>query len=477
MTAHPARASDGPFQRLEDEPLLRGQARFIDDVRAADALVGWFVRSPHAFARIRSIDVTAARGAAGVRAVLTAAEMDAAGVGNVTRSLPMADRQGTPMRVMYRPSLAGDRVLHVGQPVALVVADTLAAAQDAGELVAVDYDPLPSVTDVAAAVAPGAPLLWDDAPGNVALDWWGVGPDAGAKLAAIEQILKTAPHVARVRLVNQRIVVSTMETRGGTAEFDPASGRYTLRVSTQGVPVMQDQMAGVMGIPPAQLRVIADDIGGAFGMKTAAYPEYPALLVAAKTTGRPVHWMSTRSEAFVSDNQARDTVTEAELALDGDGKFLALRMRAIAAMGAFQTSHGAHIATNNFARCLPTLYDIPHAAAEVRCVFTNTVPTGPYRGAGRPEANYAMERLVDEAARLTGIDRLDLRRRNLIKPAQIPYKTPVGTVYDTGDFEVVLDKALALADVAGFAARRAGSETAGKRRGLGVSCFLEHAGG
>jgi carbon-monoxide dehydrogenase large subunit len=472
-----ARGDHALFQRLEDEPLLRGQGRFMDDVPESGAGLAWFVRAPHACARIRSIDVAAARAHPGVRAVLTAAEMDAAGVGNVARSLPMTDKTGAAMRVPHRPALAGDRVLHVGQPVALVVADTLAAAQDAAELVAIDYDPLPSVTDVAAAVREGAPLLWDDAPGNIALDWWGVGPDAGAKLQAIERIFAGAPHVARVRLVSQRIVVSTMETRGATARFDPAADRYSLRVSSQGVPMMQTQVGGIMNLPPERLRVTSDDIGGAFGMKTSAYPEYPALLVAAKLTGRPVHWMSTRSEAFVSDNQARDTVTEAELALDASGKFLALRMRAIAAMGAFLTSHGAHIATNNFARCLPTLYDIPHAAAEVRCVYTNTLPTGPYRGAGRPEANYAMERLVDEAARLTGIDRIALRRRNLIGRAQMPYTTPVGTVYDTGDFETVLDKALALADTAGFSTRHAASEAAGKRRGLGISCFLEHAGG
>jgi len=462
--------------RLEDEPLLRGRGRFMDDAPATGAAVAWFVRSPHACARIRSIDVAAARDRPGVLAVLTAAEMAAAGVGNVARALPLTGRDGAPMRVPHRPALASDRVLHVGQPVALVVAETLAAAQDAGELLDIDYEPLASVTDLRAAVAPGAPQIWPDAPGNLALDWAAPTLDA-AKARALDEAFSRAAHVARVSLVNQRIVVSSMEPRGATASHDAATGGYTLRCSSQGVPVMRDQMAGVMGIKPEQLRVTSDDIGGAFGMKTSAYPEYAAILAAAKVVGRPVHWMSTRAEAFVSDNQARDTMIDAELALDRDGRFLALRMRVLAAMGAFLTSHGAYIATGNFARCLPTLYHVPLVVAEVRCVYTNTVPTGPYRGAGRPEANYAMERLVEAAARVTGIDPIALRRRNLITPAMMPYTTPIGAVYDTGDFAPILDKALALADYTGFAARRARSTAVGKRRGIGVSCFLEHAGG
>ena len=241
--------------------------------------------------------------------------------------------------------------------------------------------------------------------------------------------------------------------------------------------MLRDQLVAGMKLDRARLRVVTEDVGGAFGAKTAAYAEYAALLVAAKRVGRPVHWMSTRSEAFVSDNQARDSVTDAELALDGEGKFLALRVRALANMGAFLSSHGAFIASSNFARCFPGTYHIPRIAVAVRCVFTNTVQIGPYRGAGRPEANYALERLVDTAARQTGIDAIALRRRNMISPTSLPYATAVGTTYDSGDFEAVLDKALSLADFAGFAARRARSEQAGRRRGIGVSCFLEHAGG
>jgi aerobic carbon-monoxide dehydrogenase large subunit len=463
--------------RIEDEPLLRGHGRYMDDVRDDATAIAWFVRSPHAHAHIRAIDIAEARRSPQVLAVLTAADIVAAGVGNVARPLPVIGRDGAPMRVPHRPALADTRVLHVGQPVVLVVAESLAAAQDAADLVAIDYEPLPAVTDVRAAIASDAPLLWPEAPGNIAVDWPGPVPDSAARMAAVEQALARAPHVALVTLVNQRIVVSSMEPRGATARYDPATGDYTLRCCSQGVPAMRDQIAGIMGLEPAKLRVLTDDVGGAFGMKTSAYPEYPALLVAAKLTGRAVHWMSTRSEAFVSDNQARDTVVEAALGLDAAGRFLALRMRAIAAMGGFLSSHGAYIATGNFARCLPTLYHVPEVAADVRCVYTNTVPTGPYRGAGRPEANYAMERLIDAAARLTGIDRVELRRRNMIAPSMLPYATPVGTVYDSGDFAAVLDQALVLADYAGFAARRTQSEAAGLRRGIGISCFLEHSGG
>jgi carbon-monoxide dehydrogenase large subunit len=268
-----------------------------------------------------------------------------------------------------------------------------------------------------------------------------------------------------------------MEPRGATGAFDPATGDYTLTACTQGAGALRDPLAKVLGADPQRVRVVTEDVGGAFGMKTPVYPEYPALLVAAKAVGRPVHWMSTRGEAFLTDNQARDTLTEAALALDKDGRFLALRVRALADMGAYLSTVSAFIASSNFARCFPAVYDIPRIAVEVRCVFTNTVPTGPYRGAGRPEANYAMERVVEEAARLTGIDRVELRRHNLIRPETMPYRSAVGIVYDTGEFERVLDRALELSRYGEFPARRARSEDAGKRRGIGISCFVEHAGG
>ena len=463
--------------RIEDSVLLQGCGRFIDDVRAGGQAEACFVRSPHAFAHVRAIDIAAASRAPGVLAVLTGDDIKAAGLGNVSRPVPQAGRGGAQLVVPHRPALADGRAMHVGEPVALVVAETLAKAQDAAELVAVDYEPLPAVVDLRDALAADAPCLWPEAPNNIALDWPGPQPQHAENLQQVEHALASAAHVIRLSLINQRIVVASLEPRGAIASYDPASDSYLLRAPSQGVGMLRDQLAAGMGIRRDKLRVLTDDVGGAFGMKTAAYAEYPALLVAARKVGRPVHWMSTRSEAFLSDNQARDTITDAELALDGDGRFLALRVRAIANMGAFLSSHGAFIASSNFARCFPGMYHIPLIAVAVRCIFTNTVQTGPYRGAGRPEANYALERLIDAAARRTGIDGIMLRRRNFIAAASLPYASAIGTAYDSGDFAAIFDRGLRLADQAGFAERRRQSEERGKRRGFGISCFLEHAGG
>jgi carbon-monoxide dehydrogenase large subunit len=461
--------------RVEDESLLRGAGRYAADAHIPGQATAWFVRSPHAFASIRKVDTRAAEAAPGVLAVLTAGDMAATGVGNLSRPVPQSGRDGAPLRGSMRLALAEDRVRHVGEPVALVVAETRAAAQDAADLVEVEYDPLTPVVELRRAVAPGAPQLHREAPGNVALDWGlGATPE---NLAAIESVFGAAAHVSRISLVNQPIAVASLEPRGATAIYDPASGGYTLRCGSQGVMGLRDQLVAILGIEQDRLRLITEDVGGGFGMKSGAYPEYPALLVAAKRIGRPVHWMSTRAEAFVTDQLARDTITEAALALDAQGRFLALRVKVLASMGAHVTAVGAFIATSNFARCLSSVYRIPQIAAEIRCVYTNTVPTGPYRGAGRPEANYAIERVIDEAARRTGIDRIDLRRRNLVTPAEMPYKTPIGVTYDSGDFPAIFEEALQRADVAGFAARRKREAAAGKRCGLGISCFLEHAGG
>ncbi|HKW54394.1 MAG TPA: xanthine dehydrogenase family protein molybdopterin-binding subunit [Stellaceae bacterium] len=459
--------------RVEDEALLRGRGRFAADAWDPGQTYACFVRSPHAFARIRAVDAGEARRAPGVLAVLTAA--DTASVGSISCPQPQKGRDGAALRVPHRPALAGERVLHAGEPVALVVAETAAAAQDAAELVDVAYDELSPAIDLRAAAADGAPQIHPEAPGNVAIDFaLGGEPET---LRAIDEAFRGARHVARVSLVNQRIVVASMEPRGATAAYDAASDGYVLRCGSQGVTMLRDQLVGILGFERERLRVVTDDVGGAFGMKAPAYPEYAALLVAAKQVGRPVHWMSTRSEAFVTDQQARDTVTDMALALDAEGRFVALKASVLAAMGAYITSHGAFIATSNFARCLSSVYRIPRITTDIRCIFTNTVPTGPYRGAGRPEANYAIERLVDEAARVSGIDRIALRRRNFITAAEMPYATPIGVTYDSGDFPAIFEEALQRADVAGFAQRRARSAAAGKRRGLGISCFLEHAGG
>lgn len=463
--------------RIEDDALLRGRGRFIADAVSEGQAYGFFVRSPRAHARIVSIDVETARRAPGVLAVLTAADMEAAGIGGVSWHPPIKGRGGANVVEPLRPALATDRVLHVGQPVALVVASSASVAQDAAESVAVDYEPLEPVIGVARAVAPDAPRLWPEAPGNVALDWAFPSGHDNMNADAIDRAIAGATHVARVTCINQRIVVASIEPRGATASYDPASERYTLLVCSQGVAGLRDSMARIMRVERSRLHVLTEDVGGAFGMKSSPYPEYPALLVAARMIGRQVHWMSSRAEAFVSDNQARDSLLEGELALDEKGRFLALRIRSLVDLGGFLGPVGAHLATNNFARCLPGMYHIPLIDVSVRCVFTNTVPTAPYRGAGRPEANYLLERLAEAAARVTGIPADRIRRRNLIPPSAIPYKTAIGTVYDSGDFPAVFDKALALADFAGFGKRRREAKKRGRLRGIGLSCLLEHAGG
>jgi carbon-monoxide dehydrogenase large subunit len=463
--------------RVEDDALVRGAGHFIADRSEPNQALGWFVRSPHAFARITAIDVERARRAPGVLAVLTAADMEAAGVGNVGRHPPLVGRGGQKLVMPHRPALAGERVMHVGEAVAMVIAETLPAAQDAGELVEVSYEELQPAIDLLSAARPGAPQIWPEAPGNLALDWPGLAPDPDVNARAVDRIIASAAHVARVMVPNQRLIVATMEPRGATASYDPATGITTLRTCSQSAGSLRDNVLAIMNWPKERLRVITEDVGGAFGLKTGAYPEYIAAMVGARVTGRPVHWMSSRSEAFLSDNQGRDTFTEAELALDPKGRFLALRIRHLANMGAYIGSVGANIQTQNFTRCFPAMYDIKHLDVSVRCIFTNTTPTAPYRGAGRPEANYALERVVEEAARVTGLDPIRLRRRNLIRPSAMPYRTAIGTSYDSGEFEAVLDKALALADVDGFKRRRREAGKHGKYRGLGVSCMLEHAGG
>jgi carbon-monoxide dehydrogenase large subunit len=461
--------------RVEDDALLRGAGRFVDDLRVPGQAYAVFVRSPHAHARIVSVNIDEARQAPDVLAVLTAADMQAAGVRSSSHHMPMTGRGGAKLPMPFRPALAGERVMHVGEAVAMVVAETRSAAHEAADLVAVEYAELAAAVDIRNAAAPGAPQLWPEAPGNLALDFPGPVPSEDNE-REVARILQSAPRVVRVAHAHQRMVVASLEPRGGTGSYDAASDRYTLRVCSQSAGALHGQLAPTMGVDKTKVRVLTDDVGGAFGMKTPVYPEYPALLVAARKLGRPVHWMSTRSEAFISDNQARDSHTEAELALDERGKFLALRVRHLTDQGAYVASPGVHINTNNFSRCFPTMYRIPKIDVGVRCVFTNTLPVGPYRGAGRPEANYIMERLIEAAARETGIDPAALRKRNLIPPSAIPYKTAVGTTYDSGNFPAVVERALTLGDYAGFRKRRRESAKRNRYRGIGISCFLEHSG-
>jgi len=457
--------------RIEDDYLLRGQGRFSDDVSLPGQGYAAFVRSPHAFARIASVDAEAARGMPGVVGVLTAADMDAANATNITIHPPVA---GAKLYVPPRPPLAKDRVLHVGQAVAMVVADTPYQAIEAAENVVVEYEPLDAVTDLRAATEADAPLLWPEAPRNVALDWGGVEANTPDNIKAVDEIIRGATHVARLSLVNQRMSGVPMETRGATAGYDAGEDSYLLHVCSQGSGPLRGAIASVLGVQ--KVRVITQDVGGGFGIKAGLYPEYIAMLVGAKVLGRPVHWMSTRGEAFTSDNEARDSICDAELALDEKGKFLALRMRVVSNLGAYLAPPGALIQTTSMTRCLPGMYDIPRIDVQGRCVLTNTIPVSAYRGAGRPEANYFLERLVDKAAEVTGIDRVSLRKRNLVKPKAMPYRSAIGNVIDSGDFPAVVDHALKLADYDTYKQRKRESAKRGKLRGIGISCFLEHSG-
>jgi len=461
--------------RVEDNALVRGLGRYAADVPLPNQAYAYFVRSPHAFARIVSVDIAAAASAPGVVGVLTAKDM--AGTGSIGRHPPVPGRGGKTLYMPHRPALASDRVMHIGEPVAMVVAETATAAQDAAELVAVDYESLTPVTDAREALRDGAPLLWPQAPGNVAVDWPGPAADAEANARAVDAIFAAAKFVARVKVMNQRMIVNSMEPRGATASYDAATESHTMRTCSQGAGTLRENLMAIMGLPKERVRVITEDVGGAFGLKTGPFPETIALMVGAKKLGRPIHWMSTRSEAFLSDNQARDIYSEAELALDDKGKFLALRIRNVGNLGAYVGAVGANIPTANFTRCLPGMYDIKHIDIATKCVFTNTIPTAPYRGAGRPEASYVLERVVDEAARVSGIDPIKLRRRNLIKKSAMPYKTAVGTTYDSGDFAPILDKALELADYENYQQRRRDAKKRGKYRGFGICCLLEHSGG
>jgi carbon-monoxide dehydrogenase large subunit len=461
--------------RLEDDALVRGYGRFVDDARFPNQAFAVFVRSPHAFARIVSVDTAAARASKGVLAVLTAADMNEAGLKTAGRHPPIKGRGGKDLIQPFRPTLAGERVLYVGEAVAMVVAETVGQAQDGADLVTVEYEEQPAVVAPRDALKPDAPQLHPEAPGNVAIDWPGM-VDSAENERDVDAIIKGAAHVARVTVVNQRLIVASMETRGANASYDPKTDSYSLRACSQSAGTVRNQTAPVLGVPNEKLRVTTEDVGGAFGMKTPVYPEYPALCVAAKKIGRPVAWMSTRSEAFITDTPGRDTVTEAELALDENGKFIALRMKHLCGQGAYVSPAGIGINTNNPARCLPGMYRIPKIDFSSRCIFTNTAPMGPYRGAGRPEANYALDRAVEEAARITGIDTARLRKKNLIPKSAMPYKTAVTTTYDSGDFPGAFARAIELSEYDGFNKRKRESAKRKKYRGIGISCMLEHAG-
>ncbi|MEM9222559.1 MAG: xanthine dehydrogenase family protein molybdopterin-binding subunit [Pseudomonadota bacterium] len=450
--------------RVEDPAFITGRGRYTDDVQPEGTLAAAFVRSPIAAGTYQITDTAAARAAPGVHLVLTHEDVKDLKPLPCRAALPQVD--GSPTAVPPRPALADGRVHHVGVPIAMVVAETQALANDAAELIEVDWQSEPAVTDTAAALDDGAPLVWPDTGSNLAFLYaHGNEDDTDAAFAA-------AATVAKVTLVNNRLVANYMETRTCIGEFDGETGRYKLTAGTQGGHGMIDVLAEILQTEEANIHVVTPDVGGGFGTKIFVYNEYPLVLLAAKTLGRPVKWVCGRSESFLADSQGRDNVTTAEIAMDGSGKFLALRCDLVASMGGYLAQFGPFIPWLG-ATMAPGLYDIPVMYVAVKGVYTHTVPVDAYRGAGRPEAAYTIERLVDEAARVTGIDRIELRRRNFIKPEQMPYKTAADRTYDTGEFEAHMDRALEVIDWAGFAAREAESTARGVFRGIGLASYIE----
>jgi carbon-monoxide dehydrogenase large subunit len=455
-------------RRVEDPRLLKGEGQYTDDIALPGQAIGYVLRSPHAHARITGLDTAAAKGMPGVLAVITGADLAAAGLGELPCEIPMKNRDGSDRANAPRLALATDTVRHVGDPVAFVVADTHAQAKDAAEAIMVEYDILESATDLA--TAERGPPVWPAAPGNVVFDW-----EVGDKALA-ETLFQQAAHVARLTVVNNRVVVASMEARAAVAAFD--GGRFTLHTNTQGSWLVRRLLATkVFNIPEAQVRVVTPDVGGGFGMKLFLYAEHVLVCFAARQIGRPVRWASERSEAFLSDTHGRDNITLGELALDKDHRFLALRTRNVANMGAYLSTFAPFIPTGAGTKVLASVYGFQAVHAHVIGMFTNTTPVDAYRGAGRPESNYLVERLIDQAARDLKLDRVEIRRRNMVSPGQMPWKTAMGATYDSGDFAQVLDAAMAKMDWKGFEGRRKASEAKGKRRGIGMAYYLEATGG
>jgi carbon-monoxide dehydrogenase large subunit len=457
-------------RRVEDPRLVRGLGRYSDDVTLPRELHAVLVRSPHAHARIVDVDARAALAMPGVHGVLTAADLVADGVGNLPTDRTRKRRDGTPAFPTPRPALARERVRHVGDPVALVVADSRERAVDAAERVVVDYEPLPSVAATAEATRPGAALVWDEAPDNVAFVAEMGGRDTVAR--AFER----AAHVTALDFVVTRVAAAPLEPRAAVGEYDRRSGRYTLYTGIQAPHGTRTLLADVLRVPQSRVRVVTGDVGGSFGMRSGLYPEMALVLWAAKRLGRPVKWTSDRREGFLTDEHGRDNVSRVELALDADGAFLALRVAVTLNVGAYLTPRSAGPGTNNIGG-VAGVYTTPVIHHTTTGVFSNTTPTGPYRGAGRPEATYAIERVIDVAARELRLDPIDLRRRNLIPASAMPFKTGLVFTYDSGDFARGMDLALARADHAGFEKRRAEARTRGRLRGLGIANAIEVAGG
>ncbi len=458
-------------RRVEDDRFLRGKGRYVDDINRPGQVYASFLRSPHAHAIIKAISVDAAKAAPGVVAVFTGADLEAAGVGGLICGWTITQPNGETHKAPKHPVIAVGKVRHVGEVVAMVVAESQAQAKDAAELIDIDYEELAPSIALDKTFDEGAPQVHDDAPGNLCYDW-----EIGDK-AATDAAFARAHHVAKLDLVNNRLIPNAIEPRAAIAEYDEATGDYTFFVTSQNPHVARLIYTAFIGIAPEnKIRIIAPDVGGGFGSKIYTYSEDTAVLWACKAVGRPIKWTGDRSEAFLTDAHARDHVTHAELALDADGIFIGLRCSTKANMGAYLQVFSTAVPSYLYGCLLAGQYRTPAIYCDVKAGFTNTGPVDAYRGAGRPEATYVVERLVDIAARDLGIDPIDLRRRNFIAPEAFPYETPVLMTYDSGNFPLLLDKALKLVDFDGFTARKAESQARGKLRGIGFSCFIESCG-
>ncbi|MBR0673445.1 xanthine dehydrogenase family protein molybdopterin-binding subunit [Neoroseomonas soli] len=460
------------IRRVEDPRLLKGGGRYTDDVAAAGQVQGHVLRSPHAHARIVSISAAAAKAMPGVLGIWIGADLAAAGIGHLPCLAPVKSIDGRPTSDTPRPALAEGFVRHVGDPVAFVVAETIEQARDAAEAIEIDYDILPAATDLATATEAGQPQVWASAPNNTCFDWH------TGDAAKVDALIKGAAHVARLRVVNNRVVVASMEARAALAEYDAAKNHWTLTTNTQGSWLVRNVLAqNIFNVPSDNVRVVTPDVGGGFGMKIFIYPEHVLTCFAARELKRAVKWTSERTEAFQSDTHGRDNITIGELALDKDGKFLALRTKNWAGMGAYLNTFAPFIPTGAGTKVLASVYDFQAIHAQVIGVMTHTVPVDAYRGAGRPESNYLVERLIDTAARETGIDRVELRRRNMVPSSAMPYVSAMGQRYDSGEFARLMDGALKKIDWAGFPARKADAARRGKKRGIGLAYYLEATGG
>ncbi len=462
-----------PVRRFEDLTLLQGQGRYTDDIALPGALTGFVLRSQVAHGKLLRVDPAAAATMPGVHLVLTGQDVRAEGIGDIPCMIPLTNRDGTPRADTPRPLLAVDRVRQVGEPIAFIVADTLALAKDAAEAIEVDIETLPAVVGVEDATRPGAPRLFDHAGGNVIFDWDNDTCDVPATDAAFAR----AARVVAIKLVNNRLAASPMEPRNAIAEFHPEDGRSTLYTATQGPHFVRDPIAdAILHLPQDSLRVVTPNVGGAFGMKAFVYPEQALVVWASRRLQRPVKWQEDRSEAFLTDNHGRDHVTEAELALDDAGRMLGLRVRVLANVGAYLSPMGAFVPTRS-SDLYPGLYAIGAAHINVKGICTNTTPVCAYRGAGRPEASYLIERLVDKAARELGMGVDEIRRRNLIPPDALPFTSATKVVFDSGEFEQAMRQCMEQADWAGFPARRAKAAVRGMLRGIGMAVYTERCGG